>query len=306
MRLTGLEENGGEISASRLQRVIDALLRTAEAATRLLVTGRGAGTGTKPSWLRASVDFMITGIESGSTVLEIEAPFLGDTAHDQISQQDLWYEKPNFNETALDLAILAIRDTESSEAAGNRFDSAVLQSVLKFKLATSSSDVRCELSSQDHEHGTVVLDTQLYSRLEERLRNIPVPRAFVVSGKLDEIKYQKGRFRILISNGTNILGNLHPDALDIEVLRYKWGKMVTVDGMVYFKSDGNPRYIEARRISDYVEGDRLFEKLPKAKDGESRGFDPSFYRHIRSSDPLDIIGQWPGDESIEEILAELD
>ena len=85
MRLTGLEENGGEISASRLQRVIDALLRTAEAATRLLITGRGAGRGTKPSWLRASVDFMITGIESGSTVLDIAAPFLGDTAHEQNS-----------------------------------------------------------------------------------------------------------------------------------------------------------------------------------------------------------------------------
>ncbi len=102
------------------------------------------------------------------------------------------------------------------------------------------------------------------------------------------------------------LGNLHPDALDIEVLRCKWGKMVTVDRMVYFKSDGNPRNIEARRISDYVEGDRLFEKLPKVKDDDPRGFDSSLYCHIRSSDPLEIIGQWPRHETIADILAELD
>lgn len=48
LRLTGLREGEGQIKAASLQRVLDALLKTAERATHLLVTGAGSRKGPPP------------------------------------------------------------------------------------------------------------------------------------------------------------------------------------------------------------------------------------------------------------------
>ena len=51
LRITGLGEGRGRIRMATLGRVSDALLLTAERATRLLATGSGSGRGRRPRWL---------------------------------------------------------------------------------------------------------------------------------------------------------------------------------------------------------------------------------------------------------------
>ena len=81
----------------------------------------------------------------------------------------------------------------------------------------------------------------------------------------------------------------------------------TVQGIVHFKSSGRPRLIVAHRISARVAGDAVFESLPAAE--TIRQEDPSAktsVKAIRRVDPMALWGAWPGDEPIDELLAQLD
>ena len=177
----------------------------------------------------------------------------------------------------------------------------------QFHLKVSGNPgIRYELISQGSEHGNFVLDDSSCTRIEAQLTEIPTPRAFIVSGRLDKIEHGAGRFRLLVNQDSSLLGRLDPDSLDVETLRPLWGKQITVEGMVHFKANGQPRLIEARRISRCVERDAIFEEMPAAEIPRSRGMTPDQEKQARSFDPMELWGTWPGDESIEELLADLD
>lgn len=156
------------------------------------------------------------------------------------------------------------------------------------------------------------MDASTRPEIEERLHLIPAPRAFVVSGRLDEIGHGLGRFRLLMDGGS-LPGRLDRSHPDVELLRPLWGKLATVQGIVHFKSNGQARLIEARRISAHVEGDTIFETMPEAEIGVRTLADAGMERRssplgraMRRVDPMILWGTWPGDEPIEELLAQLD
>ena len=152
--------------------------------------------------------------------------------------------------------------------------------------------------------------------IRENLRRGPAARGWIVSGRLDLIEHAAGQFRLLIGDGS-LQGRLDRAHLDVERLRRLWGKHVTVQGIVHFRSDGRPRLIEARRIVPRAERDGIFEILPTAEiDGSLTGEPPESDGCASDSkspapprqqiDPMSLWGTWPGDEPIEELLAELD
>ena len=159
-----------------------------------------------------------------------------------------------------------------------------------------------------------VLPASACPGIKQRLRNIPVPRAFVVSGRLDEIGHGSRRFRLLVEGGS-LPGRLTGSGIDVELLRPLWGGQATVQGVVHFKASGEPRFMEAHRISPRAEGDRFFAAMPEAERaaalvGDSlstpkRTRPASRVEAIGRVDPMVLWGTWPGDEPIEELLAQL-
>jgi len=136
---------------------------------------------------------------------------------------------------------------------------------------------------------------------------IPASRAFVVSGRLDEIRHGLGRFRLLMGVRRSLPGQLDRSQLDVELLRPLWGKLATVQGTVHFKPNGQARFIEARRISPRADGDVVFESMPVAKAAlQEVPLSDAPAKTIRRVDPMVLWGAWPGDEPIEELLAQLD
>ncbi|MDE0206707.1 MAG: hypothetical protein OXP66_11850 [Candidatus Tectomicrobia bacterium] len=306
LRISGLRSGKGQIRAATLQRILDALLATAERATRLLATGTGGTKGARPQWLDATLAVTITGMEPGSTILGMEAPQLRETAEVQFAQMDLWAKQPGLEATVLDLAAQAINETQMQNSVGDYFDSSVLEAILKFRKAAGTAGVSYEMNPRGTAQGKFVLDDSKCALVRERLDRIPVPRSFVVSGRLDEIKHGSGRFRLLMNRGTPLFGRLDTSSLSVEALRPLWGKQTTLAGMVHFKANGQPRWIEARRISSRVEGDNVFEEVPSL-----RGQDPQKLFPVRSVrtgnfDPMVLAGAWPGNEPTEDLLAQLD
>ena len=249
----------------------------------------------------------MTGLGPGSTVLNIEAPRLGGVKGLDLDQQDLWLQQPDVDDTALDLAALAISEAQNAEASGDRFDSSVLEAILELGNAARTSGVRYELSPCKSGGRRFVLEDAACPRIRERMGLIPAPSAAVVSGQLDEIGHDQGRFRLLLGKHGTLAGRLDPAVLDVETLRPLWGRQATVEGLVHFKSNGQPRFIEARRITTRTVRDAIFERLPIAimSGPESRSAQP-VAKKLRRVDPMILWGVWPGDDPIEELLAELD
>jgi hypothetical protein len=158
LRISGLTEQQGHIKAATLQRVLSALLTTAERTTRLLATGSGSAKGPRPRWLDATLDFTVTDLEPGSTIFGIDAPQLRDTACEQFAQTDLWGNRPPLEDTALDLAAQAINELQLQDPAGDYFDSSVLDAILKFRTAAGVAGVRYEMIPQGPAHGRFSLD----------------------------------------------------------------------------------------------------------------------------------------------------
>lgn len=186
-RLSGLGEAEGHIKVDTLIRALGALVKTAESATRLAATGRSGGRGAKPRWLKAALDFTVTGLEPGSTTLAIEAPRLGDVPDLDLAQQDLWLEQPSAEDTSLDLGARATAEVLSSTPSGDYFDANVLQAILGFGNAVKTPGVRYELVAREGSGTGFVLEASACPKIQDRLHLIPAPRAFVVSGRLDEI-----------------------------------------------------------------------------------------------------------------------
>lgn len=272
----------------------------------MLATGESGGKGPKPKWLGATADFTVTGLKSGSTVLGIEAPCIGETAREVFAQQEFWREQPDLGHTALELTTLAIEEVKDANSPGDRFDNAVLEAVLKFKKVIRHPGVCYELTPMGLARGQFRLDEALYEQVDGRITEIPVPKAWVVSGKLDEIKHSAGRFQLVLDQDTRLFGKLCPTVLDTESLRPLWGKQATVEGMVHFKANGQPRLIEAHRLSGCVEGDRVFREVPMVKKVKTDNLLAVQGQPIRSADPAELGGAWPGDEPIEDLLADLD
>lgn len=302
LQLSGLPENEGQIKAKRLLQVVEALIETAERATRLSVTGEGRARGSKPGWLNATVDFTITGLEKGSTVIGLRAPSFCDAVPGLFAQLDFWREKPRLDDTALDLAALAIEEAGSDSPEGDRFDGSVLEAILKFSRSGGTHGINYKLVPRGSARGKFTLNENLCTRVRQQIENIPHPKAFIVTGMLDEIKHGGGRFRLLLEGNSYILGRLNTDFLDVEALRTLWGRSTTVEGMVHFKVNGQPRLIEARKISPRLEGDCVFEKMPESE----QKLGSFFKRPTRAADIDNLAAAWPEDESIEELLAELD
>ncbi len=307
LRLEGLREAEGHIKANTLVRALGALLGTAERATRLAATGRSVAKGRKPAWLKAAMDFTVTGLGTGSTTVDIRAPRLGDVLHEDFAQQDFWLQQPNLQDTALDLGARAIAEAQNSRASGDHYDTSVLKEILGLGRAAETSSVRYELRPANPARTGFVFKATACAQIEERLNLIPVPRAFVISGRLDEIGHGMGRFRLLMANRRSLQGRLDRTHLDVELLRPLWGKLATVQGMVFFKPNGQPRLLEARRISPRSEGDEIFESLPQADViGQEASIEGTYVKAMRHVDPMVIWGTWPGDEPIEELLARPD
>ena len=311
LRLDGLPDATGQVSATTFTRVVEALLETAKRATRLLATGEGTGRGKAPRWLQEAADFTLTGLMPGSTILDIEAPPLRESAYEVFAIQDLLDDRteacrPSLDDTALDLASLAIREAQEDDPAGERFDGAVLEAILGFRNAAGDPGVSYEMTSRTSTHGNFLLDDSACARIEERLNSIPSPRAFIVSGRLDRIEHDAAKFRLIVDRSAPLLGKLAREALDVELLRSLWGEQTTVAGMVHFKHNGQPRLIEARRIRGYLEGDSVFQEMPSA-DVPTRGvLTREETRKGRAADFMKLWGTWPGEEPLEDLLAQLD
>ncbi|MDP2807725.1 MAG: hypothetical protein Q8O74_06265, partial [bacterium] len=305
LKLNGLSTPQGTIPLRALKEICDILLETAERGLRLAVESESVKPGKLPSWLAASLNMTVTGLEKGSTCLAIDVPVLGETAGKRIAQQNLWNTAPKPDDTAFSLLSRAVSATTTGKEDSYYYDKGVLDSLLKIKPFIHDYADKMELSCLEKKKDHFILGEKELDKILNLKTKTPEPQAMVISGKFDLIEHAKKRFRLQLSNGETLIGTIDPEHLSVEQMRKHWGGSATVKGMVHYHPSGKPRLIVADVIKEMTTGEEILSYMPRIQT-EIEYISQARTMAGHKKDWLkEIWNKWPGDESVDELLAAL-
>ena len=125
----------------------------------------------------------------------------------------------------------------------------------------------------------------------------PQSRVDRVVGHLDSLTMSARTCLLKLPDGTSLRGNIGA-GVDLDQLKSLLGMDVVVEGMVAFRTSGEPLWIEVDHAVAAQPRDALWRRTPH---GERSG--------EQLEPPADgigpLFGQWPGDEDDERIFAAL-
>jgi hypothetical protein len=110
---------------------------------------------------------------------------------------------------------------------------------------------------------------------------------------------------MVVDEGKIIPGRINEEFMSAEEMRQLWGRKVSVKGQVYFKPSGSVRMLDAHMLKPMEAGEEVFGVVPSVQ--TERGFVKAYAQPETNRNWLrEIWNQWPGDELIEELLADLE
>jgi hypothetical protein len=171
LKLLGGPGGALRVPAEVLLEVVGALLEGARLATRLLVESESTRKGSRPAWLDAACALEVTGLRSGSAIVDVEAPRLADTlgagvesvAHAGVEQQ-----------SAVDCFADVLAAVLSGERDWVLADRALLEACVRFARAGSRGFEGVELGGLGR-HGSLVLRASDVQRIELLRDETPAP-----------------------------------------------------------------------------------------------------------------------------------
>ena len=305
VKLEGLDSPSGTISARALFELLNQLTSAAERSLRLAIEGQSIKTGPSPKWLEKATDFTFTGIQTGSTVLEIEAPVLSDSIPELAMQQDIWGKAPGPQDTAISLISRSVLDMAEENLESDYYDYGVLASLLELKPFIIGHAPRISVYCDERKFENFKIDMPVIEKVEKIKKRIPEPRAFMLAGYLEQVAYSSKKFQIHLPDGQIIQGKVNDEFINMEDLRQLWGKKVTAKGIINFKPSGKIRILLAQMLKEMEAGEEIFETAP---------FIQTQFEFVKQSQSeatrrdwlKEIWGKWPDDESIEEIMKEIE
>jgi len=230
IRLSDFGMDDGTIALSLLSKISDQLIRISESTLRLYVEGNShLKRGKMPDWLQKSIEFKLTGITKGSTVLSIEAPVLSETL--KSIQYPLFNEldsKDYSRDSALSLAMLAYQKAISEDRETDLLDKALLGEMLVFKDLLDSGKRKIEMDCPSLSR-KVILETSSFDKIRVLESTTPEPIKIKLSGKLDVLKHSNSLAEI-ITPQKRVKVKL-PDNIGFDLLKPLFGKEVTVTGL---------------------------------------------------------------------------
>lgn len=303
IRVKGLRTPDGTISVRALMALLEGLLDCTEKRLRLAVEGVSVQSGRLPAWLMKAVDVRITGLEKGSTIVDVEAPTLGTVIDEQIGQQDFWVTQPDRQDTAFTLLSSSVHDATAENLESDFYDAGVLNSLLGLKSFLKTEAQTVEVLAEGRPREDISLSLREMEKAERLKVRTPASQVVVISGHLDSIKHSKRQFRLALPDGQSILGRIDEEHLGTEDLRQYWGKEVTARGTMHFKPSRRPQLLAANLIRLKQSGEEIFQYVPKVQ--TEAGFVAEARQNADKDWSSNIWGKWPGEESIDDILREL-
>jgi hypothetical protein len=129
------------------------------------------------------------------------------------------------------------------------------------------------------------------------------PQRVIVSGLLDELNASRRTFRLRMASGQSLRGILPTG--DPAAYAGLFTRKVTVDGWAVFASLEAPPIIHAAKLREASDRDVVWEQVPRPRPRLGEALAPRDEPPPGSNGSHFVPGQWPGDETDEELLAAL-
>lgn len=305
--LKNFDLEDGKISFSKLAELQDRLTALAEGAVLNLIEGRSKpGRGKKPKWLKEVIDFQITGLHSGSTILEIEAPEISKVYR---GKQFGIFDEPEadtlLNGSAFGLASYVYDKAISQPESSGLLDKYLLQKITAFNKILDNDESEVNLiSNGQSEVRSVSIKRKSLEKISITEQKTRESVKTSITGMLDVMRHKKEQMEIVTTGDQRI--RAYPGSnLNIKTLKDFFGEKVKITGLAHFKTDGNLKYIEILDIQ-IAEGESesieeltlpIFEDIDLkrlAKEQDWQGFKESKFRQA--------IKEMKVEESPEELL----
>lgn len=294
--LRGTSAGDERVSGHLLRDLLDILVEGSEQTLRYRIEGRSTARGTPPGWLRPASDFQIEALHAAGEPLafKVDARPLAEVMPEKFAQATL-FEGVDGSKSPVDLfedtLEEAIRGDEDSEA----FDAHLLDTMKRFRGLLTYG-----VESVEIKNGRVLqVDSKAVQNLVRLAAQEHPSRRVRVAGQLETIRHSDCRFVLILPGGERVAGT----AVDLgaEALRGAFGKKVIIQGLADFRPSGNLLRISAERVEDATDTElQVFGAIPRplatstpaARSSGKGGFEA-------------IFGQWPGDETSEQLLRQL-
>ncbi|MFZ5430340.1 MAG: hypothetical protein ACOZDD_08915 [Bacteroidota bacterium] len=304
IRISGDNKDRGQIEFDRLSLLAKSTKEIAEKALMLKVFGF-SDIDLSSQFKRASeirLEKLVADEVSGTAML-IDCNYFADsikTFQMDAFRPDLWFDLQQL--TPMALVIKSFRSALIDSEDKDNLDKSLLKSLIKFKKNFSGKKQIFHLSNRQTVP-EIEIKLEDFKKIELLQENTPEPSKVTVLGTFDELKYSKQKVVLVTADGV-INASVPDEALFLQMLEYV-GKELTITGMAHYKPNGKLSFIEVNNFSEPGKADKYFAKIPQALTIQQQ-IDFQL-KERKSVNPFaSLIGKWPGDESWEEVINELD
>jgi len=246
--LKNFEFPNGEIPFSVLTKITEQLRKVSEGALRFYIEGHSSNKrGRDPEWVEKSLDFTLSGIKKGSTILEVKAPYLTETlgSYQQPLYDELGVDSLK-NQTAIGLAIAAYERATENPDNIDTLDKNLLKVMLGFnKFFGHDSKSSIDISGTSKQKIKIApITLQKIKILEEKT---PVDQKIKITGKLEMMKHSSNLLELVNASG-KFKAHLSHDYSFENALPF-FGKDITCTGLAHFNPKGQIASIEITHIT---------------------------------------------------------
>ena len=273
-------------------------------SVRMAIEGTSATVGAQPMWLRKASDVRVIGFDEnrGSTLLNLEAPPLGEAAKELYTQNAFWETRPSEQDTAVNVFARVMLEVRKANAESTLYDRQLLRrfgnlhslfshDVLAVHLPTTSNDTE----------RTALLDEQVVQNAVQLSDHTPSSTQIRLTGKLDMIRYSTRSFGLVTDEGVEVRGVLDSQE-QTDSLKAFLGRRVLVLGKAVYRPSGSLLRIDAAGVEQGDGQPLLFSRIPPARTSRP---------HLIRNRPADIqkrgvaafFGTWPGEETDDDFEA---
>ena len=305
IKLQGAEEDNGTIEFDRLIQLAEIIKSIAKGALQIRLVGFSKLMGQPPKKISNALKIRLSGLyeENLYTALELECePFSKYLIgwQGEIFNPTILDELPNL--TPVSLVMNTFRGVLEQDKDYEWVDKPLLKKLSDFK-GLFLNDLETIQFSNRGSVPELILKKNDFDKINSIQESIPEAQFEVISGKLDTLKYSASRILVETNEGF-VNGILSEDISTDDISKY-WLKDITLTGTAHYKPNGRLSFIEVERIFPMEESNVFFNKIPKTESIEQQiKRQLSEKKHFNYLS--EIVGQWPGEESFEEILTQLD
>lgn len=303
IRLAGADQDDGKIELDRLVQLAQSITNIARGALQVKLVGISNEKGRRTEKISTALKIKLSDLKKGSTVLELECDSFKTTLQGHpgdLFKSEILEQLPD--KTPMSLVIESFREAMDYNEDSTFLDKPLLKKLKDFKKVFVSNDELLTISNQGS-IPEITLRKSDFKRIGILEDSFPEPQEIVINGVVEELKYSKLRVGIATKQGL-VNAVLSEELEPMDISKY-WGKELTIAGRMHFLPSGKPSFIYIERVFNPDDFDEYFSK-PVSK----LNIDQQIQKKIKAQKHTnllgDIVGQWPGDESIDDILKDLD